>query len=269
MSSFDSEGHGCLSSGDERQRHMFAALAPGVDDAPVFGYIPPQSPQIEQVQPTAAIANDMTTTNALPSRFALLQEAVQLSSKVPATRDEKMDLLLSMMSSMFKLMLLDQIVGQSGGMSPMSLLTSSSNTSGSSGPFPISPPIAPVASGTDAAHIMESGHAAAHFMCPVCPSTNAPITEKSFKKHIEAWKTKVRGGVSRRKDKPDSCPGIRSLSHPLIAGLRGDITARVDHVVDQTVSLLTPGANAAHTSTGTGNFQRVQQYFESLSKQPS
>ena len=165
---------------------MYAALAPGVDHAPEFAYIPTQSPQIQQMQPITAIANDMTTTNALPSRMSLLQEAVQLSSQVPSTRDEKMDLLLSMMSSMFKLMLLDQIVGQSGGMSPLSLHVSSSNTSSSSGAFPSSPPIAPVTSGTDAAHNMAPGHAAAHFMCPVCPSTNAPITEKSFKKHIEA-----------------------------------------------------------------------------------
>jgi hypothetical protein len=269
MSSFESGGNGYLTSGGKQQSPMFAGLAPGADNALEFAYIPTQPPHIQQMQPAMAIANDMSTTNALPSRMALLQEAVQLSSKVPSTRDEKMDLLLSMMTSMFKLMLLDQVVGQSGGMSPLSLHVSSSNTSGSSGAFPGSPFIEPVTSGTDAAHNMAPGHAAAHFMCPVCPSTNAPITEKSFKKHIEAWKTKVRGGVARRKDKPESCPGIRCLSHPLIAGLRGDITERVDHVVDTAVSMLTPGANAAHTPMGTGNFQRVQQYFESLTKQSS
>jgi hypothetical protein len=61
-----------------------------------------------------------------------------------------------------------------------------------------------------------------------------------------------------------SCPGIRSLDHPLVAKLSGEIEQRVDQVVDHTMSLLSPGASAAHTPGGTGNFRQVQAYFDQL-----
>ncbi len=234
----------------------------GVDAAAVpiqRGYIHMQPSQVQNLPPAAALSAGSSALYALPNRMQLLQEAVQLSTVAPSTPDGKMDLLLSMMSSMFKLMLLDVVEGHSRGLSPLSLLLSGSNSSASSGSDVNSPTIGPVHPAT----------AAAHFKCPACPSSNAPITEKSFKKHIEAWKTKVRGGVSRRRSKPGSCPGIQSLQHPLIASLTGDITERVDEVVDHAVSLLTPGANAAHSPMGTGNFQRLQQYFDSLTKQSS
>jgi hypothetical protein len=276
MSAFESGENGSVMSCHEQQILMDAALAPGVngDVAAIPGFIPMQSPQVQNLPPASSITNGSSISNALPSRMQLLQEAVQLSTITPTTREDKMDLLLAMMTSMFKLLLLDQIVGQSGGSSPLSLLLSSSNTSASSGGDPSSPTIGPGQPATAAIQVPgQATTAAAHFICPACPSSNAPLTEKSFNKHIQAWKKKVRGGVSsthaRRKEKPGSCPGIRSLSHPLVAGLQGDITARVDQVVDHTVSLLSPGANAAHTSVGTGNFRRVQQYFDFLKSMQS
>ena len=268
-------------------------LAPGVNvtNTAFSGVIPAQSPHVQNLPPAAVL-------NAIPSRVQVLQEALQLCSASPSTRDDKMDLLLAMMTSMFKLMLLDHVVGPSGGSSPFSLRQSGSNTSASSGGGPSSPHLGPdgFATAVNAvAHFQASGQsssgsavnagallpgqshtaaalqkksAAAHFICPTCPSSKPPLTEKSFNKHIEAWKQKVRrpqGGVSAtRKVKGGSCPGIRSLNHPLIAGLQGTIEARVDTVADHTKSLLTPGASAAHTPAGTGNYIRVQEYFSHL-----
>jgi hypothetical protein len=54
------------------------------------------------------------------------------------------------------------------------------------------------------------------------------------------------------------------LNHPLVAGLTGPIQDRVDYVVDHTQTLLSPGAGAAHTPAGTGNFIRVQAFFAHL-----
>ena len=260
MSGFENESHGAVASSLQHSTVMDAGEAPsyGDDVAAVplqRGYIHMQTSQVQNLPPATAFSSGSSASMVLPNRMQLLQEAVQLSTVAPSTRDEKMDVLLSMMSAMFKLMLLDAVEGRSGGSSPLSLLLSSTNSSASSGVDPSSPSEHPAT-------------AAAHFMCPACPSSNHPITEKSFKKHIEAWKKKIRGGVSRRKSKPGSCPGILNVSHPLVAGLKGDVTHRVDEVVDHTVSLLTPGANAAHTPTGTGNFQRVQQYFDFLTSLP-
>ena len=265
-------------------------LAPGVNvTTPAFsGVISAQSPHVQNLPPAVVL-------NAVPSRVQVLQEALQLCSASPTTRDDKMDLLLAMMTSMFKLMLLDHVVGPSGDSSPFSLRQSGSNTSASSGGGPSSPHFGPEVSATAVnavAHFQASGpsssgsavnagaplpgqshtaaarSAAAHFICPTCPSSKPPLTEKSFNKHIEAWKQKVRrpqGGVSAtRKVKAGSCPGIRSLDHPLIAGLQGAMEDRVDEVADTAMSLLTPGASAAHTPAGTGNFRRVQAYFNHL-----
>ncbi len=265
-------------------------LAPGANETNTAfsGVISAQSPHVQNLPPAAVL-------NAIPSRVQVLHEALQLCSASPSTRDDKMDLLLAMMTSMFKLMLLDHAVGPSGGSSPFSLRQSGSNTSASSGGGPSSPHLGPdgFATAVNAvAHFQASGQsssgsavnagaplpgqshtaaalpAAAHFICPTCPSSKPPLTEKSFNKHIEAWKQKVRrpqGGVSAtRRVKAGSCPGIRSLDHPLIAGLEGAIEDRVDSVADHAMSLLTPGAGAAHTPAGTGNYIRVQAYFEHL-----
>ena len=261
------------------------------------GVIPELPSHIQNLPPSAALlnvqppiipnlqhfTNGAAAVPALPSRIEILQEALQLCTAAPTTRDDKMDLLLSMMTSMFKLMLLDHVGGASGGSSPLSLRVSSFHSTPSSGSGANSPhfgrdetPSAVVAGahfqsapGTGSAANANAGlhgqppAAAAHFFCPACPSSKAPLTEKSFNKHILAWKKKA---VSVRKMKPGSCPGIRSLEHPLVAGLQGTVQERVDTVVNHTKSLLTPGASAAHTPAGSGNFQRVEAYFQYLKK---
>ena len=303
MSASGGGGNDLAPSSSSRQVFMNfdMGLAPGVNvtNTAFSGVIPAQSPHVQNLPPAAVL-------NAIPSRVQVLQEALQLCSASPSTRDDKMDLLLAMMTSMFKLMLLDHVVGPSGGSSPFSLRQSGSNTSASSGGGPSSPHLGPdfiATAVTAVAHFQASGQsssgsavdagaplpgqshtaaalqknpaaalqkkpAAAHFICPTCPSGTPPLTEKSFNKHIEAWKQKVRrpqGGVSAtRKVKGGSCPGIRSLNHPLIAGLQGTIETRVDTVADHTKGLLTPGASAAHTPAGTGNYIRVQEYFAHL-----
>ena len=248
MSAFGSGVNCSESPGSQQQVLMQSSDAPviAVDPAAFTGFIPMQPSFIQGLAPGSSAADGVSPSNALPSRLQLLQDAVQLCSVTPVTRDDKLDLLLSMMSSMFKVMLLDQVLGQSRGSSPLSLQYSSSSASS--------------ASCGDG----QTAPAAAQFKCPACPITKPPLTEKSFRKHIQAWKEKVRGGVSRRQPKPGSCPGIRSLQHPLVAGLAGGIVERVDQIVDHTVTLLKPGANLAHTAMGTGNFQRVQAYFDSL-----
>jgi|LauGreDrversion4_2_1035121.scaffolds.fasta_scaffold21788_2 hypothetical protein len=279
MSAFPGGGNDLVSASSPIAVQMDgdAGSAPGMVD-PISvtpGVIPVQPSHIQNLPPAASLSNVSAVLHALPSRMEVLQEALQLCSAAPSTRDDKLDLLLSMMTSMFKLMLLDH-VGPSTGSSPLSLRLSSSNTSASSGGGPSSPHFGPDSSATAViagAQLQASGPgmpsqpltAAAHFICPTCPSSKAPLTEKSFNKHILAWKQKVKGGVSAcRKVKTGSCPGIRSLDHPLVAGLSGAIQERVDTVVDHTVSLLSPGASAAHTPAGTGNFRRVQAYFDYL-----
>jgi hypothetical protein len=294
MSASGGGGNDLAPSSSSRQVSMNfdMGLAPGVNvtNTAFSGVIPAQLPHVQNLPPAAVL-------NAIPSRVQVLQEALQLCSASPATRDDKMDLLLAMMTSMFKLMLLDHVVGPSGGSSPFSLRQSGSNSSASSGGGPSSPHLGPdftATAVTAVAHFQASTQsssgsavnagaplpgqshtaaalqkkpAAAHFICPTCPSGTPPLTEKSFNKHIEAWKLKVRrpqGGVSARKVKGGSCPGIRSLNHPLIAGLEGSIETRVDTVADHTKGLLTPGASAAHTPAGTGNYIRVQEYFAQL-----
>ena len=185
-------------------------LAPGANETNTAfsGVIPAQSPHVQNLPPAVVL-------NAVPSRVQVLQEALQLCSASPSTRDDKMDLLLSMMTSMFKLMLLDHVGGASGGSSPLSLRISSLNTTTSSGSGSNSPHFGPDASptavvagahfqtapGTGSAANASAGlygqppAAAAHFFCPACPSSKAPLTEKSFNKHILAWKKKVIGGV--------------------------------------------------------------------------
>lgn len=253
------------------------------------GFIPLLPPHVQQLPPAPLLSNPPVVIPAIPSRMQVLQEALQLCTAAPSSRDDKMDLLLSMMTSMFKLMLLDHVAA-SGGSSPLSLRLSSSDTgtTASSSGGPSSPNLVPHTSASTVivgAHLQASqpnvtgtaGHAdvvhmpgqsfaaAAHFRCPTCPPSKAPLTEKSFNKHILAWKKKVRSGVSAgRKEKSGSCPGIRSLDHPLVAGLTGEIEQRVDQVVDHTMSLLSPGASAAHTPGGTGNFRQVQAYFDQL-----
>lgn len=291
MSAFSGGGNDLVSASSPIQVPMDSAIgsAPGVIDriSVVPGVIPVQPSHIQNLPPATSHCNGSAVPHTLPSRMEVLQEALQLCSAAPSTRDDKMDLLLSMMTSMFKLMLLDHVGGSSRGSSPLSLHLSSSNTSASSGGGPSSPSFGPDTSATAVvvgAHFQASGAdmsasavntvahssgqpptAAAHFICPTCPSSKAPLTEKSFNKHIQAWKQKVRGGVSAsRKVKTGSCPGIRSLDHPLVAGLSGAIQERVDTVVDHTVSLLSPGASAAHTPAGTGNFRQVQAYFDFL-----
>jgi len=291
MSSFPGGGNDFVPSSSPLQVPMDfdLGLAPDVNDviSAIPGVIPVQPPHIQNLPPAASLSNVPAVLRALPSRLEVLQEALQLCSAAPTTRDDKMDLLLSMMTSMFKLMLLDHVGGPSGGSSPLSLRLSSSNTSASSGGGPSSPHFGPDSSATAViagAHLHASvpdlsapavnagthiqgqpPAAAAHFVCPTCPTSKAPLTEKSFNKHIQAWKQKVRGGVSAsRKVKSGSCPGIRCLDHPLVAGLTGSIHERVDAVVDHTMSLLSPGASAAHTPAGTGNFRRVKAYFDYL-----
>jgi len=250
------------------------------------GFIPLLPPHVQQLPPAPLLSNPPVVIPAIPSRMQVLQEALQLCTAAPSSRDDKMDLLLSMMTSMFKLMLLDHITA-SGGSSPLSLRLSSSNTTASSSGGPSSPHLGPDTSASTViigAHLQasqpnvtgsagnadagmqgQSLAAAAHFRCPTCPSSKAPLTEKSFNKHILAWKKKVRVGVgASRKVKSGSCPGIRCLDHPLVAGLSGSIEERVDQVVDHTMSLLSPGASAAHTPSGTGNFRQVQAYFDQL-----
>jgi hypothetical protein len=252
------------------------------------GVIPQLPPHVQGLPPAPLLSNVPELIPAIPSRMQILQEALQLCTATPSSRDDKMDLLLSMMTSMFKLMLLDHVAA-SGGSSPLSLRLSSSDTgtTASSNGGPSSPNLGPNTSASTVivgAHLQasqpnltgtagnadvrmpgQSLAAAAHFRCPTCPPSKAPLTEKSFNKHILAWKQKVRSGVgASRKVKSGSCSGIRCLDHPLVAGLSGRIEERVDQVVDHTMSLLSPGASAAHTPGGTGNFRQVQAYFDQL-----
>ena len=249
MSAFGSGVICSESPGSQLPTLMQSSGAPvnAVDPAALAGFFPVQPSFIPGLAPGTGAADGVSPSNALPSRLQLLQDAVRLCAVTPVTHDDKLDLLLSMMSSMFKVMLLDQVLGHSRGSSQMSSLPFSSTSASS-------------ASCGDG----QTAPAAAQFKCPACPITKPPLTEKSFRKHIQAWKEKVRGGVSRRQPKPGSCPGIRSLQHPLVAGLEGGIVERVDQTVDHTVTLLKPGANLAHTAMGTGNFQRDHDYFDSL-----
>lgn len=267
-----------------------AGDAPGMNHVQIHnaGVIPQQPSHVQGLPPAPLHPNLPVFMPAIPSRMQVLQEALQLCTAAPTSRDDKMDLLLSMMTSMFKLMLLDHVAA-SGGSSPHSLRLSSSDTgtTASSSGGPSSPNLGPNTSASTVivgAHLQasqpnltgSSGNAdgrmpgqslaaAAHFRCPTCPLSKAPLTEKSFNKHILAWKQKVRGGVgASRKVKSGSCPGIRCLDHPLVAHLSGRIEERVDQVVDHTMSLLSPGASAAHTPGGTGNFRHVQAFFDQL-----
>lgn len=69
----------------------------------------------------------------------------------------------------------------------------------------------------------------ANFVCPVC---NERLTEKAFVRHIQKWPSKAAGGRVRK----GSCPGIRSLSHPLLqqfddtVGIVGCVQQLVDGV---------------------------------------
>jgi hypothetical protein len=99
----------------------------------------------------------------------------------------------------------------------------------------------------------------ANFVCPVC---HEPLTEKAFVRHIQKWPTKAAGGRVRK----GSCPGIRSLSHPLLQHFdeADGIVGCVQQLVDGVCKLTEPGSYRAHSSDGTGNDSKVNAYFAAL-----
>ena len=99
----------------------------------------------------------------------------------------------------------------------------------------------------------------ANFVCPVC---SEKLTEKAFVRHIQKWPSKAAGGRVRK----GSCPGIQSITHPLLRQFVGDsdIVRCVQQLVDGVCKLTEPGSYRAHSLEGTGNDSKVNGYFAAL-----
>jgi hypothetical protein len=162
--------------------------------------------------------------------------------------EAKVDNMTSLVGLLVQLLLIEQASSPSGSTMSWTTLSSSNAAGGATATAHCSHAVNGVSAGG-----VTTG-AAKRFQCPVCPGSKR-LTEKGFAKHVEAWRCKR----TVRKKKP-TCPGI--ASHPMFNGVaRGEVT--VDHVVDTTLKMLNPGANAAH-GAGTGNHDKVQRYFSHL-----
>lgn len=220
-------------------------------DAPQLtdlGVIPRQLPFLQNnPPPVVVVANDSDVADLTGcSRSNILKSAFALCSAHVAGMplEKKVDNMMSVMGCLVQLLLLEH---SSGGTSPATyhswVTATNSDASG--------------------AKVVASAKAGAvkPFRCPVCPGSKR-LTEKGFYKHVNAWRSKPKA-VSKRRKKP-TCPGIFNSQY-----IRSQVTVGisesdvVNSVVDGTLHLLTPGANAAH-GQGTGNHTKVNAYFSSM-----
>ena len=231
---------------------------PGVGEAPT---------SLIGLNTAASVVNDMQFA-AIPvaaepselsscSRGTLLQAAAKLCSPQCAlSLEAKVDNMTSIVGLLVQLLLIEH--KSPGDGSPLTWSTVASST--------IITHSAPTDGFTqlteahDATGYCAGGGSARgavkRFQCPVCPASSKRLTEKGFFKHVRAWRCKHRSSCK----KTPTCPGI--ASHPMFAeDQRGQ--AFVETVVTETLSRLTPGANAAH-GAGTGNDAKVQQYFQQI-----
>jgi hypothetical protein len=187
------------------------------------------------------------------SRSDILRSIVSIGSQEYSTVELKMDSMTKLVGKMAQLLLL----GESGTGSPLSWVTSSSTHSDV-----VANGLSSAASQRTTIQTSQSATGLAHsadkqFKCPVCPRhMKTPLTEKGFYKHVMAWKGLSGASATGKKKKKSSCPGISH--HPKFNRASG-----VEGVINHTLSLLTPGANAAH-GEGTGNHHKVDAYFAQL-----
>jgi hypothetical protein len=227
----------CSDCAGTLSQSMFSGQAPSEGDLrllpidqsqlSVTGVIPAQ--RLECDAPRVMINSGESVPFTRPQ---ILSNVVSLCSQLQQQSVEsKVDGMLMLVGQMAQLLLLEQ---SSGIGSPLSWVT----TSSSSGSSVVA-----------AAGSVAPQPAAKTFKCPWCPSQKAPLTEKGFYKHVRAWKNNSK--VCKRKPQ---CPGV--LSSRLVSGT-------VDQFIGRTLTLLNPGANAAHGG-GTGNHSNVAEYFSSV-----
>ena len=220
-----------------------AGESPGLEG---IGVIPPQPQYLQNNPPPVAVAKVPDVTDLLGcSRSNILKSAMSLCSAhdncMPL--EKKVDNMMSLMGCLVQLLLLEH---SSGGTSPATNITWVTTTSDESE--------------SKAVAAAKAG-AVKPFRCPVCPGSKR-LTEKGFHKHVLAWRNRPKA-VSKRQKKP-TCPGI--FNSPFVrsqVGIGFDESDVVDRVVNGTLQLLTPGANAAH-GHGTGNHTKVDSYFSSM-----
>ena len=206
----------------------------------------PSSPTVPSVSAVSDLSG-VSRTNILRSAASLCSQSADL------TLEAKVDNMTSLVGLLVQLLLIEQSSSSSGSPLSWTTLSSSNVVGGSTALAHCSHVVNGVSDISAGAGGVTTG-AAKRFQCPVCPGSKR-LTEKGFAKHVEAWRCRR----TVRKKKP-TCPGI--ASHPMFNGVaRGEVT--VDHVVDTTLKMLNPGANAAH-GAGTGNHDKVQRYFSHL-----
>jgi hypothetical protein len=220
-----------------------------IGESPDYGMgVIAQDPFHCHINPLSAAVDHLPDLSGC-SRSNILRSAVSLCSATHMPLDQKVDNMMSLVGHLVQLLLLEHNSG-SGSSLNQSWVTASSNTS-SGNPDAVS----------SAAAIVTAGAVKA-FRCPVCPGSKR-LTEKGFQKHVVAWRNRPKA-VGKRQKKP-TCPGI--FNHPVVhAGVMqgSDAADVVDRVVNRTLKMLNPGANAAHGLNGTGNHAKVDAYFSQL-----
>jgi hypothetical protein len=158
--------------------------------------------------------------------------------------EKKVDNMMSVMGCLVQLLLLEHSSGETSPATQLSWITASESD----------------ASGAKVVASAKAG-AVKPFRCPVCPGSKR-LTEKGFQKHVKAWRQpKV---VSMKRRKKPTCPGIFNSQYVRSKVNHGfNESDVVNSVVDGTLQLLTPGANAAH-GQGTGNHFKVNDYFSKM-----
>lgn len=213
-----------------------------------LGVIPRQLPYLQHnPPPVEVVGNDSVGSNLTGcSRSNILQSAFALCSAHVSDMplDKKVDNMMSVMGCLVQLLLLEHRSGETSPATNHSWITATASD----------------ASGAKVEAPAKAG-AVKPFRCPVCPGSKR-LTEKGFQKHVKAWRQPK--AVSKKRRKKASCPGIFNSQYVRSQVTHGfNASDVVNSVVDGTLDLLTPGANAAH-GQGTGNHFKVNTYFSSM-----